>query len=467
MTPPARSGTADTRLLAGAGLAALAAVVVVALAWSRSVWLGIPVLALLLLAPLLRDLATPRLTRARDLPETEEPELYRLVRQMCQVRERITVPRIMLSDTDAPVAVVTGWPRGGRLVVSSGLLTNLSHEAQMAVITRELSRLRQPYAAIDSIAWIIAPLAFVALVARIPSVGGMVLGILGLAIALAALVILVHARETIADDEALQRTGQRFAVEEAIRSIDDHPPSGSGWLLASGLLLVPPPRFVREFIPPTAENRVRRLADAEAMDTDHLMGTAADQKEQALGTLGPQEPDSTARMVVLGVLAVAAAIVVLVLTAGGGGGDGTAANGTGDGSTRASGATGGDGDDGGSTSTTDSVCPSQHNGNPDRPVILDASVRPDLFELRWSVTWCDDTDHGTTFVILRLTGPQRHMVRREIRSRSKPGTNAFKIVPGDVGWQPGRYRWRLVVRDINANTAERRSTGTVFVPGIP
>lgn len=465
MTPPSRSATADARLLAGAGLAALAALVVVALAWSRSMWLGIPVLAALLLAPLLRDLATPRLTRARDLPETEEPELYRLVRQMCQVRERIAVPRIMLSDSDAPVAVVAGWPRKGRLIVSSGLLTNLSHEAQMAMITRELSRLRQPYAAIDAFAWVIAPLAFVALLARIPSVGGIVLGILGLAIALAALVILVHARETVADDEALERTGQRFAVEESIRSIDRHPPSGSGWLFASGLLLVPPPRFVRGFIPPTAEERVRRLADADTMDAEHLTGTAPDQQgEPPLGTLGSDEPDSTARMVLLGVLAVAAAVVVLALTAGGGGGDGTAASGQarGDGTT-----TRADGGAGGTTSTGAEVCPSPYNGNADKPVIVDASVRPDLFELRWSVTWCDDTDRGTTFVILRLSGPERHMVRREIRSRNKLGTNSFSIVPADMGWQPGRYRWRLVVRDINTNTAERRSAGTIFVPGIP
>lgn len=467
MTPPSRSATADARLLAGAGLAALAALVVVALAWARSMWLGIPVLALLLLAPLVRDLVTPRITGARNLPETEEPELYRLVRQMCQVRERITVPRIMLSGSDAPVAVVSGWPRKGRLIVSQGLLTNLSHEAQMAMITRELSRLRQPYAAVDAFAWVIAPLAFVALLARIPSIGGIVLGILGLAIALAALVILVHARETVADDEALERTGQRFAVEEAIRSIDRHPPSGSGWVLASGLLLVPPPRFVRGFIPPTAEERVRRLADADTMDTDHLTGMAPDQQaEPPMGALAPNQPDSTARMVLLGVLAVAAAIVVLALTAGGGGGgDGTAADGVG-GTTRA-GAGNGTGNGGDTTSTSPEVCPSPYNGNPDRPVILDAWVRPDLFELRWSVTWCDDTDRGTTFVILRLSGPERHMINREIRSRSKPGTNTFSVIPGDLGWQPGRYRWRLVVRDINTNTAERRSAGTIFVPGIP
>lgn len=465
MTEPApRPTSSDPRLLAGAGLAVLASIVLVSLAWSRSIWLGVPILIALVAAPFIRAIVGPRLIGARALPETEEPELYRLVRQMCQVRERIAEPRILLTNTDAPVAVTAGWPLRSRLVVSTGMLGNLGHDAQMAMITRELSRMRQPYAAVDAFAWVLAPLGFVVLLARLPGFGDIVLGVLGLAIALAALVIVIHARETIADDEALERTGQRFAVEEAIRSIDRHPPRGRGWLLASALLLVPPPRFVREFIPPTADDRVARLAGADVIDTDELMGTGPVPVE-GMGALVSGRPDSTARMVLLGVLAVAGAIVVLALTAGGGGGgDGTAANGRERGSGQGTGTTA----DGTGTGTTEGdLCPSSFNGNADSPVIIDAGVTPDLYELRWWVRWCDDTDRGTTFVILRLSGQERHMVRREIRSRSKPGTNSFSVFPADLGWSPGRYRWRLVVRDINANTDERRSTGTIFVPGIP
>ena len=464
MTEPApRPTSSDPRLLAGAGLAVLASIVLVSLAWSRSVWLGVPILIGLVAAPFVRAVIGPRLIGARDLPETEEPELYRLVGQMCQVRERIAEPRILLTNTDAPVAVAAGWPLRSRLVVSTGMLSDLGHDAQMAMITRELSRMRQPYAAVDAFAWVLAPLGLVALIARLPSLGGIVLGVLGLAIALAALVIVIHARETIADDEALERTGQRFAVEEAIRSIDRHPPRGRGWLLASALLLVPPPRFVREFIPPTADDRVARLASADVIDTDELMGTGPVPLE-GMGVLVSGRPDSTARMVLLGVLAVAGAVVVLALTAGGGGGDDrSAASGQ-----QGRGQGGGTTTDATRTSTTEGdVCPSSFNGNADKPVIIDAGVTPDLYELRWWVRWCDDTDRGTTFVILRLSGQERHMIRREIRSRSKPGTNSFSVFPADLGWSPGRYRWRLVVRDINANTDERRSTGTIFVPGIP
>ncbi len=460
--PTPRTGSPDSRLMAGAGLAVLAAIVVVALAWSRSFWLGLPVLVALLAAPAIRAYIGPRLVGARDLPEDLEPELYRLVRTMCRVRDPIPEPGLMITETATPVAIAGGWPLRRHVIISQGLLTNLGHDAQKAMIVRELSRLRQPYAVIDGAAWALAPLGLVVLIARLPSIGGIVLGVLGLAIALAALVILMHAREVAADDEALERTGQRAAVEEAIRAMDRNPPGGAGWLLAAALLLVPPPRFIANFIPPTADDRVARLADPGEVSTEELTGM--DSSRAMVGTITAGGPDSTARLVLLGVLAVAGAIIVLAMTALGGGESAA------DGDRRASGTPGtaapGTGTATGSVPEAER-CPSAYNGEPDAPVILDAGVAPELFDLRWWVRWCDDTDKGDTFIILRLSGQERHMIRREVPSRAKPGLNEFRITPAVAGISPGRYRWRLVVRDVNANTDERRGTGTIFVPGVP
>ncbi len=82
------------------------------------------------------------LYRVRDIPESENPRLYSMVRGIC-ARTGIQVPRLMLADIPIPNAFAYGSPiAGNRVAVTSGLLSILEDEEVEAVLGHELGHLK-------------------------------------------------------------------------------------------------------------------------------------------------------------------------------------------------------------------------------------------------------------------------------------------------------------------------------------
>ncbi|MBI2184590.1 MAG: M48 family metalloprotease [Thaumarchaeota archaeon] len=82
------------------------------------------------------------LYHAREVKESENPSLYRMVRNICQ-RTGLEMPRLMLANIPIPNAFAYGSPIAGkRLAVTSGLMGTLEEEEVEAVLGHEIGHLK-------------------------------------------------------------------------------------------------------------------------------------------------------------------------------------------------------------------------------------------------------------------------------------------------------------------------------------
>ncbi len=82
------------------------------------------------------------LYHVREIPESENPRLHSIVRNIC-MRTGIGVPRLMLANIPIPNAFAYGSPiAGNRVAVTSGLLSSLEEEEVEAVLGHELGHLK-------------------------------------------------------------------------------------------------------------------------------------------------------------------------------------------------------------------------------------------------------------------------------------------------------------------------------------
>ncbi len=99
-------------------------------------------------------------TGARLVDEHEAPELYAIVRRLCQ-RANLPMPRIAIVDTPVPNAFATGRsPNSAVVAVTTGLLKTLNRDEIEAVIGHELSHIKNRDVAIMTIASFIATVAW-------------------------------------------------------------------------------------------------------------------------------------------------------------------------------------------------------------------------------------------------------------------------------------------------------------------
>jgi len=97
-----------------------------------------------------------KMYRAKEVDETEAPELYSLVRRLTQ-RAGMPMPRIYLINQPQPNAFATGRnPRNAAVAVTTGIMRILSFEELEGVIGHELSHIKHRDILIGTVAATIA-----------------------------------------------------------------------------------------------------------------------------------------------------------------------------------------------------------------------------------------------------------------------------------------------------------------------
>lgn len=82
------------------------------------------------------------LSHAHEITESENPELFHVVENLC-IASGIPMPKIYISQDDAPNAFATGRdPKHGVVCVTTGLLRTLSKSELEGVIAHELSHIQ-------------------------------------------------------------------------------------------------------------------------------------------------------------------------------------------------------------------------------------------------------------------------------------------------------------------------------------
>ncbi len=99
-------------------------------------------------------------TGARIVDEHEAPELYAIVRRLCQ-RANLPMPKIAIVDSPVPNAFATGRsPSSAVVAVTTGLLETLNWDEIEAVLGHELSHVKNRDVAVMTIASFIATVAW-------------------------------------------------------------------------------------------------------------------------------------------------------------------------------------------------------------------------------------------------------------------------------------------------------------------
>jgi heat shock protein HtpX len=107
------------------------------------------------------------MTRSRPLPEEEAPEVYRVVRRLCE-NANLPMPAIYLTPSEQPNAFATGrGPNHATVAVTAGILRLLSEEELAGVLAHELAHIRNRDTLISTVATVMAgALAFLARMGR-------------------------------------------------------------------------------------------------------------------------------------------------------------------------------------------------------------------------------------------------------------------------------------------------------------
>ena len=89
---------------------------------------------------------------AREVSEAEAPELYRIVRTLCQ-RANLPMPKIYIVPSQTPNAFATGRnPENAAVAVTEGILRLLSEEELMGVLAHELAHIKHRDILIQTVA---------------------------------------------------------------------------------------------------------------------------------------------------------------------------------------------------------------------------------------------------------------------------------------------------------------------------
>ena len=97
-----------------------------------------------------------KMYRAKEVSESEKPELYGIVRRLAQKAE-IPMPKVYIMEQDQPNAFATGRnPKHAAVAVTTGIMRILSQEELQGVIGHELAHVKHRDILISTIAATIA-----------------------------------------------------------------------------------------------------------------------------------------------------------------------------------------------------------------------------------------------------------------------------------------------------------------------
>jgi heat shock protein HtpX len=182
------------------------------------------------------DTIVLRMYRAREVDESQAPDLYALVRHLTQ-RINMPMPRVYIIPEETPNAFATGRdPQHAAVAVTAGIMRALDRDELAGVLAHELGHVRHRDTLIMTVAATLAgALSMLANMAMWGMMlggrssddddgGSPLVGLLGVIIApIAATLIqlaISRSREFSADAHAAQVTHQPLALASALRKIE-------------------------------------------------------------------------------------------------------------------------------------------------------------------------------------------------------------------------------------------------------
>lgn len=191
-----------------------------------------------LLAYWFSDKMALAMTRARQVAEREEPELYRLVGEQASLA-RLPMPKVYVIDSDSPNAFATGRnPQHATVAVTSGIRRLLNREELGAVLAHEMAHVGNRDTLIMTVVAAIAgAISMLAMMAQWTAIFGgfggrdrgagmgQMVSLLLIAIIMPIAATLVRlaisrAREYHADATGARTSGKPFALASALEKLE-------------------------------------------------------------------------------------------------------------------------------------------------------------------------------------------------------------------------------------------------------
>lgn len=229
-----------------------------------------------------------RAYNAQPLSESQVPELYELVRELCRKAE-LPMPRLYVIPTDVPNAFATGRnPEHAAVAVTEGILSMLNRDEIAGVISHELSHVKHRDTLIMTLSASIATaISYIANIAQWAAIFGTardedgnrsnpIALIVTIVVApLAASLIqfaLSRSREYMADASGARSSGKPLALASALLKLDDyahHRVIPDAKPATSGLFIINPLAGVGGMANlfsthPSTEERVKKLREIAA-----------------------------------------------------------------------------------------------------------------------------------------------------------------------------------------------------------
>lgn len=229
-----------------------------------------------------------RAYNAQPLSESQVPELYELVRELCRKAE-LPMPRLYVIPTDVPNAFATGRnPEHAAVAVTEGILSMLNRDEIAGVISHELSHVKHRDTLIMTLSASIATaISYIANIAQWAAIFGSardedgnrsnpIALIVTIVVApLAASLIqfaLSRSREYMADASGARISGKPLALASALLKLDDyahHRVIPDAKPATSGLFIINPLAGVGGMANlfsthPSTEERVKKLREIAA-----------------------------------------------------------------------------------------------------------------------------------------------------------------------------------------------------------